>query len=713
MLTMVFPPAEVFAYDSISASLPAGIKKAASTANLELYYDPDMYSIYVRDKRNGFVWSSCVTEEQYDMTSVNPLWQANMRALFDFKYVTFALRNTSIMPVNNINDAPRVEVQPIKNGISMTYSYDKLEISIKVNLYLDDYSFNIDIPERGIVEKGDCKIVSLEMMPFFGASSGKENGYVFYPDGSGAIYKFKEKTAKSTEKYTLYVYGTDKIDYSEINEIEVKDIKNAMLPVFGIKKGNNAFLAVITKGDYDAAVSFYPSGNSTIKLNRIAPEFTFRRTYSDIRNDPKLPPKVEKERVPGDRGVKYFFLADEQADYSGMANIYREYIIKEGKLKSSSTFLKNGVPLSLDLFMGITEKRLLFDKYITVTKFSEAKTILDEFLVTGVDNMELNLMGWTDKGYGRYPANFKANSKLGGDKGLKKLAEYTNSMGIPLYLQSNFIDATSGGGKFSKRNDVIYQKNGLVVTNYNGRFMFNPLVALNRFVKEYVPGLSKLKGVNMSFEKLGSLIYFDYNDKHPVTRKDTAEYWNKMLGSAKSASGSVAVSGGNLYVLNQADRLYDIPTEDSGYILTDEAIPFYQMVVHGYIPYSSTPGNLFYDHKLQKLKMIEYGCIPYFRLTYRKPSVLKYTDYNRLFSSYYKDWIDTAVDIYEEFNERLDGIWDQPMIDHRQLDDNVYKVTYKNGTSIYINYNTRAANAEGYTIKAQDYLVVNKGGKVR
>ena len=75
--------------------------------------------------------------------------------------------------------------------------------------------------------------------------------------------------------------------------------------------------------------------------------------------------------------------------------------------------------------------------------------------------------------------------------------------------------------------------------------------------------------------------------------------------------------------------------EDSGYFFTDETIPFYQMVVHGLIPYSGDPQNLFYDPQLQYLKMVEYGYMPYYQFTMNYSDDLKDTYYSDLFSSSY------------------------------------------------------------------------------
>ena len=174
--------------------------------------------------------------------------------------------------------------------------------------------------------------------------------------------------------------------------------------------------------------------------------------------------------------------------------------------------------------------------------------------------------------------------------------------------------------------------------------------------------------------------------------------------------GFAAVYGGNTYILENADRLFDIPFEDSGQIFTDECIPFYQMTVHGSIPYSSGPGNLFYDETVQKLKWVEYGYIPYYQLTYRESNILKNTRYKQLFSSCYKDWLDTAISTYKEFNSRLGDVWSEYIIEHEKIKDGLFRVKYQNSVTVYVNYNEKTEMVDGYHVNALDYLVVDGEG---
>lgn len=90
------------------------------------------------------------------------------------------------------------------------------------------------------------------------------------------------------------------------------------------------------------------------------------------------------------------------------------------------------------------------------------------------------------------------------------------------------------------------------------------------------------------------------------------EAYRENLAVLAGKRKNLAVGGGNAYVLPYATRLYDIPDKDSGYYQNSAAVPFYQMVVHGCVDYSSLAGNLSYNDAYQKLRWVGNGEHPPF-----------------------------------------------------------------------------------------------------
>lgn len=706
LLSMFF----IMSYSKIAisaAELSVDYNKIAETSKLALYYNQKENSVVVQNLVNGFRWSSVVTEEQYDIASLNSQWKANVKALFNINYTNFKNNDGLILASNSVEQKPSITVKNIKNGISLNYDFKTLKISFTVELTIGDNFFNVLIPADSIKEQGDFGLVSIEMLPFFGAVKDKQDGYIFYPDGSGALMNLDDISHVGAKPKSWSVFSPDLVNY-----MMDKDNSIALMPIFGVKQSINGFLAIITEGEEDASINLTPSGN-VVNLNRICSEFIYRRSYTDPRIKKTIAKKFTKDMSNVNHSIRYIFLSGSDANYSGMANQYRDYLIKGEKI---SKHISNGdkIPLGVDFFMGVNEKLFIFNKFIPMTTFSEVENILESFRNIGVDSIQTNLIGWTKEGYGTPPLQFPPNKKLGGWSGLKNLANYAKNNNIKLYLQANLIDATSENGGFSKRNDVAFQPSGVAFTDFSReRFILNPYVISKNFIEKFLPEAKKYRIGGINFQGLGRFIYSDYNKKYPTTSAQTLEYWKEIMGNAYKELGGAAADGGNAYVLKHADRLFQIPDKDTGYFITSEKIPFYQMAVHGLVPYSSTPGNLSHDFSREKLKWVEYGYIPYFELTYQSPVLLKHTNYNKLFTSSYKDWVETASEVYKEFNQRLGGVWSQYITGHEKLLEDVYRVTYENGTQIYINYRQQAVSINGYDIKALDYLVVEKGGRTK
>jgi len=130
----------------------------------------------------------------------------------------------------------------------MLYKFTKLGISITLKIFVEKNMLITNIPVGGIREEGDYHLTSLDLLPFFGSSLNSEHGYMFYPDGCGALFRFKNEPGNDTSRQSYYIYGTDQVDLSAYRENERNGIKAVMLPVFGVKKGDNAaFIAAITR----------------------------------------------------------------------------------------------------------------------------------------------------------------------------------------------------------------------------------------------------------------------------------------------------------------------------------------------------------------------------------------------------------------------------------------------------------------------------------
>lgn len=479
-----------------------------------------------------------------------------------------------------------------------------------------------------------------------------------------------------------------------------------LLPVFGGNYGAEGYVAYITGGAESSKITVSPSGK-IIKANYMYASFIYRRGFQDPRVTAQIVQTFDKQRLEVDYEIHYSILPEGQSEYADMAAVYRSYLEENGVMSKLSA--DADYRLALDLFMGIKEEGLVFDTFQATTTFAQAQEILEDIYANITSDIDTTLVGWTKDGYGSEPKFFPVSSKLGGSSGLKKLAEYAQTSGIDLSLAANFLTANEDASGYSTSNDIVFLSNYQALTNMReSMYIISPNVALKNFTKFMKKaGKYSISGVKM--ENMGTMMYYNYNSRNYTTSEQCLAYWKQMLQTVKDSMGSVSVQGGNAYALGIADKVTDIPISDCGYQMTTEAVPFYQIVTHGYVDYTGEALNLSSDSKLQQLKWIEYGYLPYFEITYESAEKLINTDYSELFSSGYYAWKDMISETYAMLSDALKDVHSQAIISHEKVAEDVYCTGYENGTNIYVNYNDSAVSVGGVSIDARSYKVV--GGK--
>ncbi len=672
--------------------------EVAENDSFVLSVKKDGSEIRVLDKTTNKVWSSVGHGKDFNIEDVNGTWQKKLQSPFELFYTDLKNGYGAIINLSLLEMEYKATIAGIDNGVRVTYEMQNpAGITIAMDYYLLDDGLKVDVPADCIKEEGQYSITSLKVLPYFLAASDKSDGYYFYPDGSGAIMEFKDSSHYTEAELALTTYG-DIMHYK--NMLDVLDITDPeiMLPVFGADIDNSGVLAIIEKGEEAARIKITPT-TAVIGVNAIYCDFTYRRSFTDERisnSDAATTGGVsltyDQDMIPGDRSISFRLLEKGKSTYSDMAVKYREYL--ENELGVETKVEKGSIPLSLDLFMGIKEDGLLYDEFKVVTTFEQSVEILQQLEENGVDNVDLQIKGWTNKGYFMDPVAFPVNSAVGGKNGLKQLTDYANDKNVDVSLEVNFMDAKSAAGGFNERDDVIYLGNKTIYANYNEtEFLLSPTASLRLARKAINDGKnSNISG--LSYYSLGQYLPYNYYTNDSVTQEQAVADYRQIFRETKDAFGKVTVQGGNSYVLGVADKVTDIPSSDSGNQITTKGVPFYQIAVHGLVEMSGLAGNLSSDIKQESLKWAEYGYMPYFELTHDGSEPLMYTEYSNLFSSTYTDWLDDAISIYTEFNKKLASVWDAKIVKHEEIQDDVFAVTYDNGKTVYVNYTDDEVSVE-------------------
>lgn len=674
------------------------MKVVGENSAVKMYYDEKGADVYIEDKSSGKIYGSQVDSDYLDTSSLSPSSVTNLVT------VNYADSEGNLNELNLTSDSSEgfsVSAEYSDSSVRLDIAATDIQISFSMEMTLTEDGFEVNIPFESISEEGDAKLVSLRLLPALGAAKPGEDGYIFYPDGSGALMEIYKSRKPQPEFYYYYYYCDDKTDPDTYEENKKLDIKSLMLPVYGIKHTEGGIFAEITAGDADAGLHIAADAlyQSYFEL--------FYRSYNTVDYSFNSSSKGQISKAgeslnEGDRTVKYHILSKNENTYSDMAVLYRNELVSRGELKAQTG--NTGVPLSVEFFMGIGKKAIIGKSIQALTTFSEAADIMSDLAENGVSSADFMLKGWCDGGYDTLPTASSAESKLGGNSGLDSLSDKAEELGFGMYLLADLINADSDTGSFNARKNALRNAIDTTVTNTDGNmYWLNPSIYLPSAAEKLI---SAAENRAVCFGEAGTWLVSDVGESHATSRAQMVESIVGVLESAAEQNGTSAVTGGNKYAAVAADRLYDIPDSDSQYYQTTETVPFWQMVMHGFTDYSSLAINHSYDFTYQKLKAVETGSIPHFVITEKSPNLLQGTSFDGIFNSQYSVLKSTVLGIYEEMNERLGQVWNLTIDRHEYLSEDVVRVTYSDGSAVYINYSGETCEVNGVSVGAMDYVLV-------
>lgn len=694
---------------SAQEEIPPGFVLAAENRYLELYLNEELAQLIVRHKASGEIWR---TNPDVSGHSIASLWRSHMLSQVVVDYTDEKKRTPR--RTDNIDQQAIVSYQPIPDGVKITFTMEALGFVIPIEYTLGDNYLEVRIRDSELLETGPYLMTNLWLMPFFGSVPNTAEGYMVLPDGSGAVAYFRQDHPEYNAQFEEVVYGRDTFRLGRFSLGQDvywrQNYRQVGMPIFGMVTGNKAFLGVITAGDFDATIVGGPSG-FIVNFYRTYAQFAVRKQYNAPLSRTRNVPTYESQRIRTDRAVRYYLLVGDEANYVGMANVYRTYLQERFHIAGRMNMKGDVAPLQLRLFMSVIEEGLLIDRLVPMTTFAEAREIVQALMDAGVDHMDITLVGWSEGGLGyKLPHRLPAAKELGGDEGLREFIEWAHEQGFRVFLHDNYVDAYEVNGGFNTRHDVVRTPAGLPLSA-GDHFVLSPLVAFERFARRDIPKMAELYGADgLELQHFGSRLMPDRNYNYRLEREDTAFWWLQIAKLAKEEMGYVIIRGMSTWLLAVADKMVDVPIENSTVRFVDHSIPFYQIVISGLVPYSTDPGNLRNDPRREFLKMIEYGAIPTFELTYRDSSLLKETAYSTLFSSEYTKWIDQVVYEYQVACVEMGYLKTMRITEHRQVAQNVFMTGYEDGSRVYVNYRTEPfVTEDGIEIGPLDFVLVRGG----
>lgn len=705
---------------ALTGQVKAGFERVAENEYLALDFNPATAEIHVTELETGAVWQSNPEGLEEDpVAKGSKKMDLQSQLLLDYvdpQSKPFQLNNYT----GSIKDKT-FEWSKGEDGIVVTFQFPKAGITIPVRYSILKDAFSATILTERILQEDKFRLVNISLLPFFGAGGPEDEGYMFIPDGSGALIHLNNRKSHY-KSYNERVFGGDQA-LTVTGQTAVKqDIK---LPVYGLKSNDGAFLAVIHQGAYQAGIAAEVGGKNN-QYNNVYSYLNVMESETNLIMEGTLNEKQvlrTSETLIGEipYQVKYYFLHGEDADYAGMAQRYRKYLVEEQDLKSDEAAASEQVPLLVDFIGGIKKRETFlgipYNSVETLTSYKDVTEAAAALQEKGLTNLSIRYEGWMDGGLlGKVPTKIKAESNLGGTKGWRKMVEDLKAADVAFYPVMDPVHFYKGGNGFNKFSDVAKGISRAPVLQYDYRlsdgtknperkpwYLLKPetvMEALDRFTK--AAAKSDLQGV--AVQGIGSMVYSDFR-KGSLSKNETGQIWEDSLEQAQSHAGGLMFDHASAYTFPYAEAVSDVPLYASGFDVEDESVPFYSIAISGLIPAFSEPINLSGDPSSYLLKLIETGTYPAYRLIANDGELLTGTPLDSLYSAEFGLWSEELVRQYGIINGALDHVAGKAIIEHEKLDEGVFRTTYDGGAKIIVNYNDEPVQAGGKLVQAKSCLI--------
>lgn len=603
--------------------------------------------------------------------------------------------------------------QPANFIVTMEATLDKGDLVVKV-------------PTYEIGNSNDFYTMqNISVLPSFGMAAAKnvQEGYIFVPDGAGALFKMNAFNGKYPE-YERPIYNNTY--YDTIYEMSPFP-ENLMMPVFGmyytdLKGKASGLLGIVEKGAELGKIKVQLGIEDTslggTPYNKVFSSFDamqFSRVkvfgpYSD--NEARYTSSTDVIDI--DYTVRYK-LFGEKVSYYELAKAYQNHLVEQNGLQL--TYEENVKPkLFLDVIGALTlEKRFLgipYDKSYTMTSYTRLLELLQD--LEGIPTV-VNYKGVFNDGLQNTIGNRADLVKVNGSKAqLEELMSYAASHDHELFFNIDLMRVYEDKDGFKPKRHAVYgfnnkpqviQKYNLNIKVFDGttdEYLVNPLNLSNivdGFIKDSQPYN------NVFVDDFGSTYYASYRDKaivNPIIANGIVHENLRKLTEVKS----IALDNPNSDKLPYAKYAANISRESSDYGTMYTSVPFRQLVMNGLTQYTTLNVNLSGDRREYFiLQALELGSIPKFTLTAENVDVLKYSEYREYFATEYAVVENRLKELYEEYSAGLEQIGSQEIINHVMLDENVFETSYASGAKVIVNYNKYPVNVAGKQLDALGYLI--------
>ncbi len=509
-----------------------------------------------------------------------------------------------------------------------------------------------------------------------------------------------------------WVIGDGRMGYFTRDKGYLSERRNP-LPIFGVKKGDTAFVGIVKGFKYDFS--------ATVKVINGVYEVFPRFHFEWIK---RLSPR-------DDIIVDFIKLKGADASYAGMARKYRQYQLERGEVKPLKERVKNNPQLAYTadtMFLRFAMGAKPFDRknpieyqtpdieppvrvYRTFDKIMEA---MKKLKAMGVDKAEVCFVGWNSGGFdGRFPTILPADPAYGGTEKMKEATALGKSLGYQMVCHVCNTDFYYISDRFSF-DSIARNFDGTLrrVGNMSGGLSFNPCFkeVFEKYIRQDYDGLRDigLKGTHHIDVTSCITPYPCFDPAHPCTREDTADYMNKIGELAREYFGGFGSEGPCDHVARSLDYALYVWAYPSWvgarHPLMDRLVPVWQIAYHGII--LSNPYYATIDYNYEKIKRPNapesYHILP--DIPTRRLKLYEFGGRPTFYGGIRDNNLKPIKEAYDEY-QPMKYLQYEFMDDHRELAPDVFLTVYSDGSEVVTNYTDKPFEYKGKSVNAKDYCL--------
>lgn len=374
------------------------------------------------------------------------------------------------------------------------------QFKMALEYYLDNGTLKVRFPVNGLrFDDTAFQLTSIQILPYFGSGSYSNKGYMFTPDGSGAIIRFEDFAGLSGKSVTGKVYGQDFAFYTITGQHQ----ESVRMPMFGLVENEEKYVQEIVETPvdpyYDAFGNYIENeviretvntlvneekgffaiveeGESlaTITTETGGKQHNFDSIYTSItprqRDTYNISETVSgaasamwtvtsKRKYTDNYTIRITMLnsgvfaekkgltEDDyyEASYMGMVNIARDYMEERGLItRLREDDVQKDIPLYIETFGTVptTEKILSFpiEVQTPLTTFEDMKEMTTRLNEKGITNINYKLTGFFNGGLAySVPYEAEVEKNAGGEEGFKDFIAYAKEKDLGVYPDFDFV----------------------------------------------------------------------------------------------------------------------------------------------------------------------------------------------------------------------------------------------------------------------------------